>query len=242
MMPQWLPSDPDKGRPTKQKKKTKSRLGDFSGRLNSTSSNEMYMQINLQDLEAYTNQILEAERAKRRSVLCRVGVVLLWVGLVVTGGYTWKNQGGLLSNNNNATTTDKELFVDWITDETYQEYPLTTCERKLGHNTSFHDLVKHFRVNSDMAKQWHCRPEVSQQIIIYRRGGWYFYLSKMMLTSRLAHYFASSPTAIGSTQQSQNLERATTRPREMHGPMPLFKTKNSFHPQKRTRKSTTWSW
>ena len=169
-MPQWLPSDPDNGRPKRQKApKKQHRLAERNpGRLNSAISNEMYMQINLQDLEAYTNQILEAERARRRSVLCRVGCLALWLGLVFVGGYTW-NQGGMDPDDDFTNTTMAEggdMFQDFDRDRNYKAYPLTACELDLAHNTSFHDLVTKLKKNTAAAKHWHCRPEVSTLVCI----------------------------------------------------------------------------
>ena len=151
----------DEGRPKRQKPQKKNRLKDIQpGRLNSAISNEMYMQINLQDLENYTNSILEAERARRRSLICRI-VFLVWLVAVFVGGYRYSHMTSqaepelkVKDNVNNNTDWDRE-------DANYKAYPLTNCEIELAHNMSFHDLVKSLRENSETAKKWHCRPEVS---------------------------------------------------------------------------------
>jgi hypothetical protein len=158
MMPQWLTSDPETGRPS-----LRAGHGAGYGRLGHTSTNsDMYMQVNLHDLEAYTNHVLATERRRRRECYGRVGCALLSIGLLIVGRYTW-NQGALLALEdapNNSTLRFQDLMHMADSQDNANAYPLTSCEVELAHNTSFHNLVKSLNENAPSTKQWHCRQEV----------------------------------------------------------------------------------
>lgn len=155
-MPQWLDSDSTSSRSNNKKNRNKNR-GTYELRhhdgMNTQVSNEAYMQINLQDLEAYTNSIVEAEQQRRRRIIAKGLCGLTFLVFVAVGAVgRFSNPGASVDSKKNSTL-DEEIY-----EYVWKPRPLTTCEKTLMHNSSFHDLLQALGNNTAPAST-HCRPE-----------------------------------------------------------------------------------
>lgn len=153
-MPQWLvDSDSSTSRP-KNKKKNRSHntyeLGHHGGS-NARVSNDTYMQINLQDLEAYTNSIVAAEQQRKRKLIAQALCGLIVLVFVGVGAVGYGNPSASTDAKN--STLEEEVY-----EYVWTPRPLTTCEKNLMHNASFHDLLQ-ILGNNTAPSSMHCRPE-----------------------------------------------------------------------------------
>ncbi|CAB9517272.1 Lipolytic protein G-D-S-L family [Seminavis robusta] len=116
-----------------------------------------FQQVNLHDLESYTEQVLQKERRRQRVLWCKVLVGLCALVLVVVA-----IQGRTVSSDNTTTETPLEkdnAFSVVQEEETKQIHPLTACERDLNHNTSFLQLLHSIQVEDDSGENLvpHCQ-------------------------------------------------------------------------------------
>jgi hypothetical protein len=128
-------------------------------RLKTGSANrQVYFQVNLQDLDAYTQQVLDVERARRRLLCCRCCSLVLFLGVLgLAALYSapinhdkWDLMMTKLRHNNS--------IIIHTNNETWEDSPRTICERQLlNDNMTFADLVASLRDDPQDTK--HCRPE-----------------------------------------------------------------------------------
>ena len=136
---------------TKQKKKKKpsSRLADRirpHGRIR-TQNTEVYMKINLQDLEAYTQDVLMEERARRRTCWLRFGGAAILLSLMVLGITVLINY-----HRNNNTSKSQLRGINHNNDKIVlhpEDHPLASCEVQLNHSQTFSQLAHDLRSVGD---------------------------------------------------------------------------------------------
>ena len=119
-----------------------------------TKSRDVYMQINLQDLEAYTQDVLQAERARRRKCWLHIGMVLSGLCGLIGLGY-WIVTGDINVHLNALLASSQHGGSG----NAGTEYPLLACEQQLNHNQSFQQLF--WSIHDHPDEQPQCRPMVS---------------------------------------------------------------------------------
>ena len=141
------------------KRKPKNRIK-LDGSLKSPNP-QMYMQINLQDLEQYTQDVLAAERERRRRCWMRVIVCLMVTGLIVfvTKDFAEGTLQLQRSHHPNFNNSDSDSDSDSDNNGTHnataaeiqqdmkeEHHPLVACEIALDHDAlSFHEMALLFQ-------------------------------------------------------------------------------------------------
>ena len=114
-----------------------------------TQHADVYMKINLQDLEAYTQDVLTEERARRHKWYGQAGVCLGVLALLVWTG-VWVDHK---AHHNSSSSSMRGVHHNPALLNTEQEHPLAVCELQWNHTKTFSQLAQAYHSST---VQW-CR-------------------------------------------------------------------------------------